>query len=105
MAILKKRQSKTEPVAAPTRVAKQTTDESPAKKLTSTIKNTTGTQTDTGSKPTVSAPVGTAKPTMTTKLTGESRPSVEIKKGNANTSAGKALGNWCECFCVDANPR
>ena len=91
MAILKKRQSKTEPVAAPTRVAKQTTDESPAKKLTSTIKSTTGTQTDTGSKPTVSAPVGTAKPTMTTKLTGEARPSVEIKKGNANTSAGKAL--------------
>ena len=91
MAILKKRQSKAEPVAAPTKVAKQTTDESPAKKLTSTIKNTTGTQTDTGSKPTVSAPVGTAKPTMTTKLTGEARPTVEVTKGTTSSKGSNAL--------------
>ena len=119
MAILKKRQSKASLPEATTdkgvivsrpseglpgstsatpKVAKKTKGESPAAKLTSVVKSgpntppaagTTGTQTSTGAKPIVSAPVGTAAPSMTTKLTGTARPTVAKTQGQ--TSSSKAL--------------
>jgi len=87
------------------RVAKKKQSETPAAKLTSVVKTgpsvpttpgagTSGSQGSTGTtgqgtsgaRPTISAQVGTATPSLTTKVTGATRPTVSKSQGSSGSS-------------------